>query len=404
MRLLTKNPLMYLTAAACASACGSLAPDTNQAPVLATIHGELTNLQLPALSAGPSHTRVAVLWHGAHGYSIAEDLPVQSLFPSQFVLRIRQPPPADAIWTQATASSQTSGGVSSSPPVGNNDAPSADTLSPADSGPIEASVHPLGTTAAPWPADFGIAFGSIVAYEDLNGNGKLDLIDDGATSYVDRILGANSSLALVYVQATLAPGTALPSQLADESGNMPVRGFNLFHLSECPIALTPLGTPGGTPTTPTTPPCTDKNVWLASDSIFLLPLTADPKFATLMCKAGNPSFQATGGSGQETAGSGGSGASQPGSSSTPGSPGQAGDGGPDAPVSSAPTYPAMGDPYVSCASDGLSFTDCPPPPGPPPQPSLCGGALMGGDVGVSCGSVLVPSIPAPANWPCTVNH
>ncbi len=349
MRHLTK-PLTYLTAAACASACGSLAPDTSQAPVLATIHGELQNKSLD-LGAGANRTRVAVLWHGVHGYSIAEDLPVQSEFPARFVLQIRQAPPADAIWTQASASSASgSGGGSSGPPVGNNDVPPS-----ADAGPTGPSVQPLGSNAAPWPADFGIAFGSIVAYEDLNSNGKLDLVDAGATSYVDRILGANSSLALVYVQGTFAAGAALPSQLNDDSGHLPVRGFNLFHLSQCPIVFTPLGTPGGTPTTPA-PPCTDKNLWLAPDSLFLLPLTADPKFATLMCKGGVASFQAT-------AGLEGSSGSQPGSSSSAPSSGQSGGAG----------------------SGGSSA-------GPP-------GSLSTPPVWVSCGSVPRPN-PPPANWPC----
>src|SRR5260370_42079587 len=84
MRLLAK-PLMYVAVASLAPACGSLAPNTNQPPVLATIHGELQDKPLSTLGAAADRTRGAVWWHGVHGFSIARAPPVQGMFPAQFV-------------------------------------------------------------------------------------------------------------------------------------------------------------------------------------------------------------------------------------------------------------------------------------------------------------------------------
>ena len=100
--------------------------------------------------------------------------------------------------------------------------------------------------------------GAIVAYDDLNGNGRLDLVDQGATAYVDRILGANEDVILSYFEGTLK------SELTDPAGHMPALGFNLFAL--------PKGSAPG--------------AWLPIETPYTLPLTANPKFSQIMCSNG----------------------------------------------------------------------------------------------------------------------
>jgi hypothetical protein len=111
-------------------------------------------------------------------YNVAKDLPVQPVFPSNFVIQLDEPPPQSAFIT--------------------------------------------GTQGL----TFQIAQGFVVAYEDLNGNGKLDLVQDDAGAFVDKIVGANTQgMSLIYLQGTLPPNDA---GLVDSSGKSPSLGYNLF--------------------------------------------------------------------------------------------------------------------------------------------------------------------------------
>jgi hypothetical protein len=156
------NPRLRLLAAFAGApaivACGSLANDTSSPSVLATLHGELTNIQSVALAQGAA-TRVAIIWERsctAGAFRLAEDLPVQPVFPSQFKLDLTAPPPSDAMEgasCQGQAGGQGGNGSSGSPDasVGNNDVP------PAPGGPDPTPAPDPGANA-PTPPDDGGPF------------------------------------------------------------------------------------------------------------------------------------------------------------------------------------------------------------------------------------------------------
>ncbi|HXN32682.1 MAG TPA: hypothetical protein VN894_12505, partial [Polyangiaceae bacterium] len=126
-------------AAALSVACGSLDGHTGTPSTLATVRGQMTNATNLSLTAD---VRVAVVWlNNGPSYNVAEDLPVQPVFPSNFVIQLNEPPPPGAFLT----SNQ-------------------------------------GLT-------FQVAMGFVVAYEDLNGNGKLDLVQNDAGAFTDKIIG-----------------------------------------------------------------------------------------------------------------------------------------------------------------------------------------------------------------------
>jgi hypothetical protein len=379
---------LALLALTCA-ACGSLSKDPGARPVLATLHGELTNPQSMTFQAA-SGVRVAVVWINlTNGYSTAEDLPVQPVFPSAFRIDLTSPPPEDAMVTKAKVKANDRHASSPGPdPV----------PGPTPAPPSTGNSHPLDFDyddgVAQWPEDFAFAVGAVVAYEDLNQNGKLDLVDEGATAYVDRIAGANETTILTYFQGTLPADRTLAngvreSQFRDGQGQQPQLGYNLFHEARCAVTL-------DTGPAASTPPCTDVSRWLGMDTLYTLPLTSDPKWGNLMCKKGTGGF---GGSSSASAS-----ADPSGGPSTPPSPPRldaglghdAGAG--DAAVSPDPSLPAAGDPKIQCSPDGKSFTyDC--HPAPPPPPRLCGAPQL---VDISCGGRAMPN-PPPPNWPCTVH-
>ena len=116
-------------------------------------------------------------------YNVAEDLPVQPVFPSSFVIPLDQPPPPGAFL-------------------------------PSNQG-----------------LTFQLAMGFVVAYEDRNGNGKLDLVSDDAGAFVDRIVGANpQGMALIYLQGTLPTGDG---GLVDSDGHSPSLGYGLYSVGPC---------------------------------------------------------------------------------------------------------------------------------------------------------------------------
>ena len=217
------------TAAAVAlcAACGSLNGSTGTPPTLATLHGAMTNSTNVGLTAA---VRVAVVWLNAGtGYNVAEDLPVQPVFPSNFVIQLDEPAPQSAL------------------------------------------VSP-----APWPSDrgpltFQIAEGFVVAYEDLNGNGKLDLVQDDAGTFVDKIVGANTQeMILVYLQGALPPDSV---GLVDSSGKSPSLGYNLYSVLPCA---------GDGGDAGCTAQCREAH-WFDVNSPYDLEVSNDPEVNQLMC-------------------------------------------------------------------------------------------------------------------------
>ena len=366
--------------------CGSLASDTDNPEPLAVLHGELTNPESVLLS---SNVRVAVIWNCGDTdtmYRATQEVEVKPVFPSRFRLELTEPPPAGCMLDPFAEEDH------------NDDPPQVGGSGGSPSGPGDPDVPPStpqGLTGAAGAARMGI--GTIAAYEDLNGNGKLDLVDPGAPEYVDRVVGTNESLLLVYVEGTIPQSW---DEIRDSDGNLPGLGYNLLEFSE-PIATPqsgdvavaycgyPTGSSGGTVpgdgATPADPGATpmDEPVpvgeepidqsdyagpslhWMSADTFFVLTMTADPQFVALMCRDGGLGSESSGGSTGVPVGQ---------------------------PIAVPAQYPLPGDPGLSCSSDGLSYyyETC-------VEQGVCAGKMCMGE----CWYVPDPANP-PAGWPCAM--
>lgn len=208
-------------AAALSVACGSLDGHTGTPSTLATLRGEMTSSTNLSLTAA---VRVAVVWlSNGPGYNVAEDLPVQPVFPSNFVIQLNEPPPQAALLT------------------GNQG------------------------------LSFQVAMGFVVAYEDLNGNGKLDLVQNDAGAFTDKIVGANAQgMALIYLQGTLPTNDG---GLVDSDGKSPSLGYGLYSVVPC---AGDGGDGGGTPA------CVETH-WFDVSSPYDLQISNDSEINQLMC-------------------------------------------------------------------------------------------------------------------------
>jgi hypothetical protein len=294
-------------AAALSVACGSLDGHTGTASTLATLHGAMTNSANVSLTAA---VRVAVVWvTSGPTYNVAADLPVQPVFPSNFVIQLDEPPPHSAFIT--------------------------------------------GTQSL----TFQIAHGFVVAYEDLNGNGKLDLVQDDAGAFVDKIVGANmQGMSLVYLQGTLPPNNV---GLVDSSGKSPSLGYNLFLLVPC---AGDGGDAGGINQ------CRETH-WFDVSSAYDLEISNDPEVNQLMC--------ANFGSGLATSSAGGTGWSVEKQGTPPGG------------------YPTPGTSGLTCHGITSYTYDS--------QCQVVHNGLC--EETNSCTEVIVDlgSAPPPAGWPCGCN-
>lgn len=356
--------LASLAAVAClapiAGGCGSLGDVEHREP-LAVIQGQLTQAAT-APATTPSNVRIAVVWMNidGSGYRATQDVKATPVFPSSYRLELTDPPPREAM---STGEKQT---TPSDPPTVPQEPPSSGTTPSPGADNVGTRSHVNN-----WPSGFAMAYGAVVAYEDRNGNGKLDLVDDGASSYVDRILGANEDLSLLYIE-----GTA-PAEAKDKKGHMPVQGFNIYRGigRSCEVDD---ATNSGSATLDDTIkpkseggpaiPCTEPE-WLGMNTAYNLPLTADPKFSKIMCKSGGKT---------DTGSSLSGGVSTP----TPG-PGPNG------------KYPSATDPNLSCSADGKTYvyTVC----------TTYSEGLCKGDV-LTCTSSTwsMPGTTKPEGWPCNL--
>ncbi len=298
------------TLLAWASACGEMEPLDPQP--LATLQGRITN----AGNITATNPRVALLWFkevsGSGDYKVAQDIPMTTQFPASFSLQLLAPPPAEVMTSRSE-------------------------MKPSDQ--------------QDWgPNDGAFALGTPVVYDDVNGNGKLDLLDDTAVSPVDKILGANQELMVFYFEGGLPQAFLAPDQV---EGQMKL-GYNLLSLPSCVLSMGGIGDP----------PCTQKAKWYAPEEAFEIALSSDPSISRMMC--------------QSSGGGGGGGSVEP-----------------MPPELQPPTYPAPQD--VTCSSDGTSYQtkSC-----PTSKPStFCG------DAPPACASQIwqVPDAKnPPAGWPCPI--
>jgi hypothetical protein len=272
-------------------ACGGLDSDRSQKAPLATVVGQLS-ASTSAAATGPN-VRVALLWGSEEreDFSAASDLPVQPVFPSKFRIELRDAPPEVMFFTPF-AKRQASGGTADPTPVTNPPSPGG---SPGTPEPIPGS----GSTPSPGaistlrivPTEvqsLRVALGSVVAYEDRNGNGKLDFVDNTAASFTDTIVGANPELLVAYFDG-LVP---VYDDLRDDAGRLPSSGYNLYRRGgNCPEPLGAQDTLGrdGEPTPPVAPACTPTaSAWLSMDTLYDLTLGSSPRVNEWMCKDKRP--------------------------------------------------------------------------------------------------------------------
>jgi hypothetical protein len=212
-----------------AAGCGGLSGTTDEPSTLVTLQGEIDNsMRIPVDS---SSFRLAVVWTSVplqpDGSSsvlrTAEDIAVTPSFPAAFQLALKQTPPPEVF-------------ISS----------------------------PDGA--------YKVAGGSLVAYEDSNHNGKLDILDAHSTATIDRVLAVMENPMIFYIEGDVAA-----FRLRDDEGKPPSAGFQFFNYDEgahpCAQPPTIVDGPSSCPTVlfqPITTPLT-------------LSLSLDPALYTAIC-------------------------------------------------------------------------------------------------------------------------
>jgi hypothetical protein len=355
--------------AATPAACGSLDSSTNTAPALATVVGSVSNSAKVDV-ATTDDVRVAVVWRGADAnqFNVAEDLPVKAVFPAQFSITLDGPPPEAAMISEAdlqgSASTPPSAMETSGGGVGPTTGPTSAEAGAGDAQTVQS--QPILLLDTPISPASKYALGTVVAYLDQNHNGKLDLVAENATAYVDQILAANSELAIAYFEGPIPGSSAFGGAIVDGSGHEPKEGYNLVNIPSCNTPMAPpLSSPN--PACPSTVvdagPCAPIE-WLDMSTPYPLSVATSPEVAALMCLRGAPGTESTG----------------------------TGAGGPEDPQSRPAKYPDPCDPNLDCASDGSHyvFSTC-----VTISEGLCRGTLE------SCTSVgFDRPTPTPADWPC----
>ncbi|WP_394838563.1 hypothetical protein LVJ94_16830 [Pendulispora rubella] len=308
---MTMSRLMLCLLPLLAAACGSVSDDTDDPSVLATLHGTIRNPE--SIARGPGELRVAVVWsvfpkpQGGGGVNapelhVSQDVAVNPAFPTGFTLDLRVPPPREA-------------------------------------------VQPIEKTPG-----LKIAYGTLVAYEDVNGNGRLDLVDPTAVTFVDRIVALNQETILAFLEGTLPD----PPQRGTD-GSTPRLGFNFLSVDLCLF-----GTGGSGP-------CTESKVlWKPIEAEISLALSNAPRFSQLMCQQGPGGSTGLDRTEEHPAG--------------------------EIPRSS----PAGPREKSSCSDGGRVYRR---------QSCMSRSAGLCGEITESCVTDvyhLEPGVPAPSGWPCTV--
>jgi len=225
------------------AACGQLSGDTGSPSTLTTIHGTITSTSTSA----PASLATAIVWfeRSPDGtvHKAADSVPVSGTFPASFSIALTGVPPASAMLDFATL---------------------------------------FGTSRSLAATGVHVAMGLVVAYDDRNGNGQLDLVDASASQYIDEIEGVADRL-IVYldksVPATLVTSPEFAALGID--GSMPQEGYNLV-LPQSNYCFADAGAAGT---------CTTGIMWEPMKTAVTIPLgTATVIFPTnqqeLMCSSG----------------------------------------------------------------------------------------------------------------------
>jgi hypothetical protein len=375
LRFVLLSSSMALTLAA--AACGGISDPTRGEGRVATVSGALTGITVPA------NAHVALVYRrptrtvaNAASVAVGSDVPVIN---GKFTMNLgvpadeyftdldatevsggRVPPPSTGVDTPVPEQAPSSGGSSTSGGGGAFGAGVSTRLAPRDlvSGGI---TEPMSAALA-----------GFVVYVDANGNGKLDLDGEYASS-PDQILGGNKELMLAYLKGG---GSLDYEKLRDKSGIIPANGFNLMW---------------------------SQGRWLPLNLVELK-LTATTQLPSEVCYS-STSFS-SGGSSSGSAGVANDPTPLPPSSPSDGAGGSSGSSGTGGTPYGA--YPSPTDPGLKCSPDGRSFTysspsDC--PPSPPPPVGLCAGDVYD-TTACSSGGGYGTSLPSdgvvPVGWPCPV--
>jgi hypothetical protein len=163
-------------------ACGEVADDVDSHPPLTTVRGTVST---SAVSPATEHPlKVAIVWVGAAARLVAVETALTPQFPAKFSLDLNEPPPPQVMV-------------------------SAERIATEDLKPAI-------------PGQFAFALGLVVAYEDLNGNDKLDLVARDAPAFIDRVAGMVETSLVFYGE-----GNA-PAALSSEFGGPVPRGYSLL--------------------------------------------------------------------------------------------------------------------------------------------------------------------------------
>ena len=165
-----------------APACGEIDDPENPGQALWVLRGKLTEApEAPAVTT--SALRVAFVWQRHledDGVAvISQDVPVTPDFPARFTLEVYDPPPESAMH---------------------------------EAEELEEDFEGM---------DFRAAVAQILVYDDLNGNGRLDILSHDAEDYIDYVVGYAEDYMVVYIE-----GNPPPYEL---DGVVFVRGLNLIH-------------------------------------------------------------------------------------------------------------------------------------------------------------------------------
>jgi hypothetical protein len=161
---------------------------------VATLGGTIVSLETLSSSVPAGSLRVELAWFPPSSTAariVSQDVPVTAALPADFSLALGGAPPPEALWT--------------------SDNYTSDYLE-----------YQMLTLPRPAPGQT-FAIGEVIAYEDLNGNGKLDMLDESATSAPDRIVAADArpepapTVGHVFY-ATNGYGAQTPYQAADGYG------------------------------------------------------------------------------------------------------------------------------------------------------------------------------------------
>lgn len=167
-------------------ACGSLSAPEDEPAALGTLRGQVTNTAAVATSTG---VRAAIVWtyyDPAEPYYFARQAQEATLNPhagsTSFEIELVEPPPANLLREE-------------------------------------------------YPGLF-VATGELVAYEDTNQNGKLDLVEPTAGALVDRLLGVGHGFTVKYIEGQI-PAPPIRHPLPATDGSTPPLGYSVYYDNLC---------------------------------------------------------------------------------------------------------------------------------------------------------------------------